>query len=99
MDINPTQCRPSYTADVREGVAIEYISCEPPENLKELFPEGYNADDDSFEEEETEQAETCSGRENKKVDATKIRYIHLIWHVAPKKIFCFFVLSRAFSPS
>ena len=49
------------------------------ENLKELFPEGYNADDDSFEEEETEQAETCSGRENKKVDATKIRYIHLIW--------------------
>lgn len=23
----------------------------------------------------------------------------LIWHVAPKKIFCFFVLSRAFSPS
>ena len=79
MDINPTQCRPSYTADVREGVAIEYISCEPPENLKELFPEGYNADDDSFEEEETEQAETCSGRENKKVDATKIRYIHLIW--------------------
>lgn len=99
MDINPTQCRPSYTADVREGVAIEYISCEPPENLKELFPEGYNADDDSFEEEETEQAETCSGRENKKVDATKIRYIHLIWHVAPKKIFCFFALSRAFSPS
>lgn len=37
-------------------ISIEYISCEPSENLKELFPEGYNADDDSFEEEETEQA-------------------------------------------
>ena len=33
------------------------------------------------------------------VDVTEIRYIHSIWHVAPKKIFCFFVLSRAFSPS
>ena len=56
MDIDPTQCRPNYTADIREGVAIEYISCEPPENLKELFPEGYGACDDSFEEEEMEQA-------------------------------------------
>ena len=27
-----------------------------PFNLKDLFPEGYNADDDSFEEEEMEQA-------------------------------------------
>ena len=34
LDIDPTQCRPNYTADIREGVAIEYISCEPPENLK-----------------------------------------------------------------
>ena len=40
LDIDPTQCHPNYTADIREGVAIEYISCEPPENLKELFPEG-----------------------------------------------------------
>ena len=48
LDIDPTQCRPNYTADIREGVAIEYISCEPPENLKELFPEGYGACDDSF---------------------------------------------------
>ena len=56
LDIDPTQCRPNYTADIREGVAIEYISCEPPENLKELFPEGYGACDDSFEEEEMEQA-------------------------------------------
>ena len=50
-----TQCLPNYTADIREGVAVEYVSCEPSENLKELFPEEYG-DDDSFEEEETEQA-------------------------------------------
>ena len=56
LDIDPTQCRPNYTADIREGVAIEYISCEPPENLKELFPEGYGACDDSFEEAKPEQA-------------------------------------------
>ena len=56
LDIDPTQCHPNYTADIREGVAIEYISCEPPENLKELFPEGYGACDDSFKKEETEQA-------------------------------------------
>ena len=56
LDIDPTQCRPNYTADIREGVAIEYISCEPPENLKELFPDGYGACDDSFEEAEPEQA-------------------------------------------
>ena len=55
-DIDPALCHPNYTADIREGVAVEYVSCEPPENLKELFSEGYNADDDSFEEEETEQA-------------------------------------------
>ena len=80
LDIDPTQCHPNYTADIREGVAIEYVSCEPSDSLKELFPEGYGVvDDDSFEEAETEQAETCSGHDNKKVDATKIRYIHLIW--------------------
>ena len=56
LDIDPTQCRPNYTADSREGVAIEYISCEPPENLKELFPKGYGACDDSFEEAKPEQA-------------------------------------------
>ena len=56
LDIDPTQCRPNYTADIREGVAIEYISCEPPGSLKELFSEGYNADVDSFEGAETEQA-------------------------------------------
>lgn len=56
LDIDPTQCHPDYTADIREGVAIEYVSCEPPDSLKELFSEGYNADDDSFEEVETEPA-------------------------------------------
>ena len=56
LDIDPTQCHPNYTADIREGVAVEYVSCEPMENLKELFPEQYGEDDDSFEEEETEQA-------------------------------------------
>ena len=55
LDIDPTQCHPNYTADIREGVAVEYVSCEPSENLKELFPEQYGVDDD-FEEEETEQA-------------------------------------------
>ena len=44
LDIDPTQCHPDYTADIREGVAIEYVSCEPPDSLKELFSEGYNAD-------------------------------------------------------
>ena len=56
LDIDPTQCHPNYTADIREGVAIEYVSCEPSDSLKELFSEGYNADDDPFEEEEMEQA-------------------------------------------
>ena len=56
LDIDPTQCHPNYTANIREGVAIEYVSCEPSDSLKELFSEGYNADDDSFEEVETEPA-------------------------------------------
>ena len=79
LDIDPTQCHPNYTADIREGVAIEYVSCEPSDSLKELFSEGYNADDDSFEEEEMEQAQTCSVHDNKKVDVTEISYIHSIW--------------------
>ena len=55
LDIDPTQCHPNYAADICEGVAIEYVSCEPTDSLKELFSEGYNADDDSFKKEETEQ--------------------------------------------
>ena len=49
LDIDPTQCHLSYTADIREDVAIEPVSCEPSDSLKELFSEGYNANDDSFE--------------------------------------------------
>lgn len=49
LDIDPTQCHPSYTADIREGVGSEPVSCEPSDSLKELFSEGYNANDDSFE--------------------------------------------------
>ena len=56
LDIDPTQYHPNYTADIREGVAVEYVSCGPSEGLKELFPEQYGVEDDSFEEEETEQA-------------------------------------------
>ena len=36
---------PNYIADLREGVAVEYVSCEPSENLKALFPEEYGEDD------------------------------------------------------
>ena len=54
-NIDPNKDLPNYIADIREGVAVEYVSCEPSENLKELFPEEYG-EDDSFEEEETEQA-------------------------------------------
>ena len=56
LDIDPAQCHPNCTADIREGVAVEYVSCEPPDSLRELFSEGYNADDVSFEEEKAEQA-------------------------------------------
>lgn len=55
LDIDPTQCHPNYTADIREGVAVEYVSCEPSTGMKELFPEQYGVDNDDFEE-ETEQA-------------------------------------------
>ncbi len=56
LDIDPTQCHPNYTADIREGVTVEYVSCEPSENLKELFPEEYGDEYEVLEEEETEQA-------------------------------------------
>ena len=56
LDIDPTQCHPNYTADIREGVAVEYVSCEPSENLKELFPEEYGEYYEVPEDEETEQA-------------------------------------------
>ena len=56
LDVDPAPCHPNCTADIREGVAIEYVSCELSTNLKELFLDGYSVDDVSFEEEETEQA-------------------------------------------
>ena len=49
LDIDPAQCHPNCTADIREGVAVEYVSCEPPGGLEELFPKGYGVDEDSFE--------------------------------------------------
>ena len=36
LDIDPTQCRPNYTADIREGVAIEYISWIMYNKLRKL---------------------------------------------------------------
>ena len=48
LDIDPAQCHPNCTADIREGVAVEYVSCEPPDSLRELFSEEYNVDDVSF---------------------------------------------------
>ena len=48
--------KPLISQGFQVSVPIEYISCEPSDSLKELFSEGYNADDDSFEEEEKEQA-------------------------------------------
>ncbi len=45
LALDPAQCHPNYTADIRKDVAVKYISCEPPENLKELFPEEYGEDE------------------------------------------------------
>ena len=56
LDIDPTQCHPNYTADIREGVAVEYVSCEPTENLREFFPEVYGEEYEVPEDDETEQA-------------------------------------------
>ena len=30
---------PNYKADLRQGMAVEYISCEPTESARELFDE------------------------------------------------------------
>ncbi len=55
-DNAPTQCHPNYTADIREGVAVEYVSCKPTENLREFFPEVYSEEYEVLEDEKTEQA-------------------------------------------
>ena len=49
LDIDPVQCHSNCTVDLREGVALEYVSCEPSANLKELFLDEYSVDDVSFE--------------------------------------------------
>lgn len=54
LDVNPTDRK--YHIGFG-SYCIEYVSCEPPDGLEELFPEGYGVvDDDSFEKEEMEQA-------------------------------------------
>ena len=35
---------PNYKADLRQGVAVEYVSCEPTESARELFDEEYGAE-------------------------------------------------------
>ena len=30
---------PNYKADLRQGVAVEYVSCEPTDSARELFDE------------------------------------------------------------
>ena len=32
---------PNYKADLRQGVAVEYVSCEPTESARELFDEDF----------------------------------------------------------
>ncbi len=32
---------PIYKADLRQGMAVEYVSCEPTESARELFDEDY----------------------------------------------------------
>ena len=55
-EVSNQNCTPR-DCDTIQLSKIEYVFCEPSDSLKELFPEGYGVvDDDSFEEEETEQA-------------------------------------------
>ena len=46
---------PNYKADLRQGVAVEYVSCEPTESARELF-------DEDCEPVEEEQSKTGAGR-------------------------------------
>lgn len=54
-EVSNQNCTPR-DCDTIQLSKIEYVSCEPPGSLKELFPEGYGACDDSFEEAKPEQA-------------------------------------------
>ena len=35
---------PNYKADLRQGAAVEYVSCEPTDSARELFDEEYGAE-------------------------------------------------------
>ena len=56
LDVSCDTKKPSFVEDTRQGVAVEYVSCGPSENLKELFPEQYGEEYEVPEDEETEQA-------------------------------------------
>ena len=38
---SPNLSAPNYRADLRQGVAMEYVSCKPAESAHELFDEEY----------------------------------------------------------
>lgn len=40
LEISSHLSAPNYRADLRQGVAVEYVSCEPTESARELFDEG-----------------------------------------------------------
>jgi len=39
LEILPRLFAPIYKADLRQGVAVAYVSCEPTESARELFDE------------------------------------------------------------
>ena len=39
LEIPSHLSEPNYKADLRQGVAVEYVSCEPTESARELFDE------------------------------------------------------------
>ena len=44
LEIPSRLSTPNYKADLRQGVAVEYVSCEPTESARELFDEEYEAE-------------------------------------------------------
>ena len=43
LEIPSRLSAPNYKADLRQGVAVEYVSCEPSITARELFDEEYGA--------------------------------------------------------
>ncbi len=43
LEIPSNLSAPNYKADLRQGVAVEYVSCEPTESARELFDEDCGA--------------------------------------------------------